>query len=104
MTPSADSIGLKLLEIARAVESSLWRRLRFENDSACREALFNRYIRFARSVAAQEWRRRPAYGLERQDFDQLAFGGLLDAIDNFDPLHGASFESFARARIRGAIS
>jgi RNA polymerase sigma factor for flagellar operon FliA len=66
--------------------------------------LFERYQSLARSIAVSEFRRRPAYGLERSDFLQLAFGGLLEAVDRFDPLRGAPFSAYARRRIRGSIS
>lgn len=42
--------------------------------------------------------------MERKDFEQLACGGLLEAIDRFDPLRGAPFQSYAKHRIRGAIA
>jgi RNA polymerase sigma factor FliA len=96
--------GLKLIQRQPQVEAALWRRLRYEHDTACREPLFDRYAGLARAVARAEFGRRPAYGLERADFDQLAFGGLLEAIDRFDPMHGAPFEAFARPRIRGSIA
>ncbi|MGE0828004.1 MAG: sigma-70 family RNA polymerase sigma factor [Hyphomonadaceae bacterium] len=97
-------IGLSLLERPRDVEASLWRRYRFDKDCACREKLVDRHLAMARAIARGEYRRRPAYGLERADFEQLAIGGLLEAIDRFDPLKGAPFETFARPRIRGSIS
>jgi RNA polymerase sigma factor FliA len=96
--------GLKLLARPPLVEAALWRRLRFEEDAHCRTPLFNQYTSLARAIAKREFRRRPPYGLELADFEQLAFGGLLEAIDRFDPLHGAPFEAFARRRIRGAIA
>lgn len=97
-------VGLKLLEQKSAVEASLWRRLRHGAEQACRIALFERYIGLARAVARGERRRRPAYGLDKPDFEQLAFSGLLEAIDRFDPLLGPPFAAYARPRIRGAIS
>jgi RNA polymerase sigma factor for flagellar operon FliA len=96
--------GLALIERAPRVEAALWRRLRFEADPSCREPLFDRYAPLARAIARHEHRRRPPYGLEAVDFEQLAYGGLLEAIDRFEPLHGAPFEAFARRRIKGAIS
>lgn len=96
--------GLALIERAPLVEAPLWRRLRFESHASCREAIFDRYLWLARAVAGREMRRRPAYGLDRSDFQQLAYRGLLEAIDAFDPLQGPPFEAFARHRIRGAIA
>lgn len=96
--------GLRLIERPSQVEAALWRRLRYEQDARCRELLFERYAALARTIARGEFRRRPAYGLERSDFEQLAFGGLLAAIDRYDPVRGAPFDAFARPRIRGAIA
>lgn len=96
--------GLQLLERAPEVEASLWRRLRDHGDASCRTRLFDVYRQFACAVARGEMRRRPAEGLERGDFEQLAFTGLIEAIDRYDPLHGAPFKAFARARIRGAVA
>ncbi len=97
-------LGLRLVERAEAVEASLWRRLRLNGVGVCREMLFDRYLELARAVARGEQRRRPAYGLDKADFEQLAFRGLLEAIDRFDPLRGSPFPPYARPRIRGAIS
>lgn len=96
--------GLHLLAAPTRVEAALWRRLRFEADASCRERLFDRYVALARTLARREFRRRPAYGLEAADFEQLAFGGLLEAIDRYEPLNGAPFEAYARLRIKGAIT
>lgn len=96
--------GLKIVEWPTRVEASLWRRLRFEDQAICREAIFTRYHELAKGIATMEFRRRPPYGLERIDFEQLAYRGLLEAIDRFDPLRGPPFSAFARPRIRGAIS
>ncbi|MBC7768237.1 MAG: sigma-70 family RNA polymerase sigma factor [Phycisphaerales bacterium] len=104
MSGRAPRLGLALLQRAAQVEASLWRRFRFDGEVVCREALFERHLSLARKIARGEFRRRPAYGLDRSDFEQLAYGGLLEAIDRYDPLRGALFEAFARRRIRGAIT
>ncbi|HYD85999.1 MAG TPA: sigma-70 family RNA polymerase sigma factor [Vitreimonas sp.] len=104
MSAVAPGAGLALLRREALAEASLWRRLRLEHDRSCRELLFDRHLSFARKIANGEFRRRPAYGLERRDFEQLAIGGLLESIDRFDPMLGPPFEAFARPRIRGAIS
>jgi RNA polymerase sigma factor for flagellar operon FliA len=98
------SRGLALIERPAKIEASLWRRLRYENDDACRRAIFERHLNFARRVARREWRRWPAQGLERGDFEQLACGALLEAIDRYDPKRRTPFEAFALSRLRGAIA
>lgn len=82
----------------------MWRRLRFEEKAPCREALFNRFVPLARAIAKGERRKRPRHGLDAGEYLQLAYGGLLEAIDAFDPLRGIPFEVFARRRIKGAIA
>lgn len=96
--------GLQIVQRPRAVEASLWRRYRLEGNMEFREALFECYIEASRKIAIREYMRRPSYGLEKADFEHLAFSGLLEAIDRFDPLNGTPFEAYARLRIRGAIA
>lgn len=104
MNALAKGLGLKAVVRPIEAEASLWRRLRYEGQEECREALFNRYGALAKAIAMREFRRRPAYGLERGDFEQLALSGLLESIDKFDPLLGVPFGPYAKHRIRGAIS
>jgi len=96
--------GLSLVERPAHVEAALWRRLRVQNDLACRELIFRRHLEFARKLARREWRHWPPEGVERGDFEQFAFAALLDCIDRFDPLRSTAFEAFARARLKGAIA
>lgn len=104
MSAPQPGAGLSVLIRPSRVEAALWRRLRYEDDAQCRETLFTLYRHLARSVAHSEFRRRPTGGLERRDFEHWAYGGLLEAIDHFDPRRGAPFEAYARARLRGAIA
>jgi RNA polymerase sigma factor for flagellar operon FliA len=96
--------GMDLLVRPPRVEASLWRRLRADNDSECRETLFNRYVGLARTIAATHYFRRRIKRADRTDFEQFAFEGLLQAIDRFDPLLGVPFSAFARRRIAGSIA
>lgn len=94
--------GLDVVLDPQRAEASLWRRARFEADVGSRETLFNRYVLLARSVAARHFRRRRA--VERGDLEQLAYEGLLQAIDRFDPLQGVPFGAYARPRIAGNVA
>lgn len=98
------SSGLALLVRPCRVEASLWRRFRLEEETECRGVLFDRYVGLARSVAARHYRRRFAHGMERGDFEQFAYQGLLQAIDRFDPLQGVPFGAYARRRIAGSVA
>ncbi|MEO7691389.1 MAG: sigma-70 family RNA polymerase sigma factor [Sphingomonas sp.] len=104
MMATRDPSGLELVVDPVRAEASLWRRFRFEDDLRCRETLFNRYFKLARSVAGRLFRTRPGQRLERADFDQFACEGLLQALDRYDPLRGVPFSAFARRRITGNIA
>jgi RNA polymerase sigma factor for flagellar operon FliA len=96
--------GLDLLVHPGRAEASLWRRLRFEAEGGCRETLFNHYLPLARSVAHRRYYQRPVKRADRGDYEHLAYEGLLQAIDRFDPLLGVPFSAYARRRIGGSIA
>ena len=63
-----------------------------------REALVERYTPLAASLA-----RRYHQGSERDDIMQIAYVGLLKAIDRYDPERGIAFSTFAVPTILGEI-
>ncbi|HEX2153992.1 MAG TPA: SigB/SigF/SigG family RNA polymerase sigma factor [Acidimicrobiia bacterium] len=68
-------------------------------DPAARRDLFDLYRPLALHLA-----NRYAYrGLESEDLRQVAFLGLLNAIDRYDPCYGSRFISFAVPTITGEI-
>ena len=95
--------GLDLIVHPIRAEASLWRRLRFEAQSECREALFDRYVPLARAIAGAKFGQRRG-SAERGDCEHFAYEGLLEAIDRFDPLLGVPFSAYARRRIVGSIA
>jgi RNA polymerase sigma factor FliA len=102
-SPNAKS-ALENITLDTHVEAALWHKLIFEGDNSARADIFSRYSHFARRLARFERSRRPKYGLDIEDFEQLAFEGLIKAIDQFDPGRGTPFEAYARLRIRGVIA
>lgn len=68
-------------------------------DRAAREQLATAQLGLVRSIASHY----RDFGLPFDDLVQEGAIGLLDAIDNYDPDRGSSFETFARFRIRRAI-
>lgn len=104
MTRAATPSGLDLVVRASHAEAVLWRRLRFEAAQDCRQLLFENYVGLARSIAARHYFRQSVKRVERGDFEQFAFEGLLQAIDRYDPLRGVPFGAFARRRIAGNIA
>ena len=96
--------GLEVVLVPPRVEASLWRRLRYESEAACRSQLFDRYSSLARAIALRQLRARARDGIERGDLEHFAYEGLLQAIDRYDPLRGAPFGAFARPRIQGSVA
>lgn len=78
-------------------EQALLRRYA-QGDMAVREILAERYMPMARRLAA----RHRNSGEAREDLDQVAFVGLLKAIDRYDPGLG-SFVGYAVPSIRGEL-
>jgi RNA polymerase sigma factor FliA len=80
----------------------LWRELKASGDQAVRDKLIVHYSPLVKYVAG-----RVAVGLP-QNVDQgdlVSYGifGLIDAIEKFDLDRGFKFETYAIARIKGAI-
>lgn len=95
--------GLTLLVKPDREEAALWRRFQDTHDAYLREGLFDRYRRFACSLARRHARRNGLRPDVVEDLEQFGYRGLLEAIDRFDPARGASFLTFASARIAGSI-
>ncbi|HEX3044071.1 MAG TPA: RNA polymerase sigma factor WhiG [Bacillota bacterium] len=83
-------------------EETLWQNYLTSKSPVTREAIILRYAPLVKYVAG-----RVAIGLPSNvEFDDLvSFGvfGLMDAIEKFDLSRGIKFETYAIARIRGAI-
>lgn len=84
-------------------ELLLWRRLRSPEGALARDKLFSRYKGFAVRVAKRRYLDRTSGDIELQDLCQLAFAGLLEAIDRFDVDKGVPFRAFAIRRVSGSI-
>lgn len=84
-------------------EADLWRSMREDGSAQARDRLFSDYLPFARSLARRHFRTLDASDIELNDLFQLAFAGLLEAMDRFDPGLGVPFRGFASRRINGSI-
>jgi len=82
---------------------ALWQDFRVGRGEAQRQRLVVRYLEFARMLAARLYARRTYEGLEFDDYLQFARLGLLEAVDRYDGMQGAKFETYAAHRINGAI-
>lgn len=70
--------------------------------SATEEQLVERYLPLVRTVVGRLAMGLPAH-VDLDDLNSSGLVGLLNAVRNYDPAGGSSFESYARVRIRGAV-
>ena len=84
-------------------EAALWRAVRTQSSPAARESLFTLHRDFARKIARRHFLDSRTGDIEQDDLRQLAYAGLLEAIDRFDPDRGVPFRGVAARRISGSI-
>lgn len=104
MTTDFDQKGIDLLKRSDRVEASLWRNHKNAPGSKTRLLLFEYYSRFAKKIAYKIYYGRPPDNFEKSDIEQLAFQGLLESIDRFEPNKNNNFKSYASYRIKGNIN
>jgi len=80
----------------------LWYKHKFEKDNHAKEELIMRCLPLVKSLA----QRFSVYSSPCCDSDDLVNSGiigLLDALEKYDPTEQASFRTYAKCRIRGAM-
>jgi RNA polymerase sigma factor for flagellar operon FliA len=81
---------------------SLWLEYRRTNDKALRDRLILTYAPLVKYVAGRLGSGLPAH-VDEGDLASYGLLGLISAIDRYDPDRDIKFETYAIARIRGAI-
>jgi RNA polymerase sigma factor for flagellar operon FliA len=81
---------------------ALWERYKSDGDTASRERLILQYSPLVKYVAGRVSVGLPAT-IEHGDLVSYGMFGLIDAIEKFDLGKGVKFETYAIARIKGAI-
>lgn len=84
-------------------DEALWAAFEADGGQPARERLFDRYMPFARLIAARHFRKRRGGDIEFPELCQLAYAGLLEAIDHFDRSRGVPFKGYAHRRISGSV-
>jgi RNA polymerase sigma factor for flagellar operon FliA len=84
-------------------EAALWTAFRDQGSAGARERLFGVHAAFARNIARRHHQERSRGDMDLHDLHQLAYTGLLEALDRFDPRLGIPFRPFAAHRISGSI-
>jgi RNA polymerase sigma factor for flagellar operon FliA len=70
--------------------------------SAAEEELVQDYLPLVKTLVGRMAMTLPAH-VELEDLYSAGLVGLLNAVRNYDPQGGSTFESYARVRIRGSI-
>ncbi len=80
----------------------LWRRFKTHADTRAKERLILTYAPLVKYVAGRMSSALPAH-VEEKDLISYGLMGLIGAVDRFDPGRQVKFETYAVARIKGAI-
>ena len=80
----------------------LWRRYHQQADTDAESALVEKYLSLVSSIATRLAMTLPEH-VDQSDLYSAGLIGLLQSVRNYDPTCGASFETYARTRIRGAM-
>jgi len=81
---------------------ALWQEYRRSGDQGLRDRLILTYAPLVKFVAGRVGASLPAH-VDEQDLVSYGLLGLIGAIERYDPGREIKFETFAMARIRGAI-
>ncbi|MGY1711812.1 RNA polymerase sigma factor WhiG [Geodermatophilus sp. SYSU D00758] len=82
--------------------AEMWSRYVVDRDTALRDRLILHYAPLVKYVAGRVGSGLPAH-VEQADLVSYGTFGLIDAITRYQPSREVKFESYAMARIRGAI-
>src|SRR5437764_286978 len=84
----------------RPTAQELWQRYHRQADTTTENALVEQYLPLVRTIVGRLAMTLPDH-VDQDDLNSAGTVGLLQALRNFDPACGNSFESYARLRIRG---
>jgi RNA polymerase sigma factor FliA len=84
-------------------ERELWERWHEARDPGARALLADRYLPYARALAAKCYARRAHNEFEFNEYLHFAVVGMMESLDRYMPDRGAQFKTFATPRINGAI-
>lgn len=85
-----------------ATISDVWTKFAATRDPGLRDELITSYAPLVRFVVGRLGI-PPSCMLDTEDLLSCGTIGLINAVDRYDPSRGSRFESFATARIRGAV-
>jgi RNA polymerase sigma factor for flagellar operon FliA len=86
----------------RPTALELWQRYHRTGDAPAENALIEQYLPLVRSALGRLAMTLPEH-VDQDDLNSAGLIGLLQALRNYDPSSGSSFETYARLRVRGAM-
>ena len=86
----------------RPSSQELWQRYHQQGDTHTENALVEQYLPLVRAAVGRLAMTLPEH-VDADDLHSAGLIGLLQALRNYDPSSGTSFEVYARRRIRGAM-
>jgi RNA polymerase sigma factor FliA len=87
---------------AYEVANMLWQSFKQYRDEGAQEQLLRLYLPLVKVIVGRLAISLPSH-VDKDDLTSAGFMGLLDALDKFDYTRGIKFETYATARIRGAV-
>lgn len=88
---------------AQPDDAALWARWCAVSDAAAHALLVERYMPYARALAAKIYARRRNEEIAFEEYEQLAMVGLVESVNRYLPDRGAKFTTYALPRIQGAV-
>lgn len=101
-TAIADAPAKAVSSERRPSAQELWQRYHQQADTHTENALVEQYLPLVRSAVGRLAMTLPEH-VDADDLHSAGLVGLLQALRNYDPSSGTSFEGYARRRIRGAM-
>jgi RNA polymerase sigma factor for flagellar operon FliA len=86
----------------RPSAQELWKKYHRRADTHIENALVEQYLPLVRAIVGRLAMTLPDH-VDQDDLNSAGLVGLLQALRNYDPASGTSFETYARVRIRGAM-
>lgn len=81
---------------------TLWRSWKTRGDSQARDRLILAYSPMVKYLASKKVRELPTH-CELDDLVSCGLVAIVEAVERFDPVKGATFEQYAWMRVTGAI-
>ena len=102
-TSTCESPEIKTVMVEmRPSAPDLWKRYHRRADAKTENALVEQYLPLVAAILGRLAMTLPDH-VDQDDLRSAGLVGLLQALRNFDPKSGNSFETYARVRIRGAM-